>query len=100
MQNQKTNNLALISLILGILGLLGMLPLVGSFGAVVLGHMARGQIAQDPSQTGDSLALGGLVTGYIGLFLACAGVAFVMLYFGGMMAFLAFFGLAAGSGAI
>lgn len=95
---QKSNGLATASMILGILGLLGFLPLVGSILAVALGHMARNQIAQDSSQTGDGMAMVGLITGYLGLLFACAGVAFVFLYFGGIMAFLAFVGVAGAMG--
>lgn len=91
---QKTNSLAIISAVLGVLGIIGMLPLLGSVGAVVTGHMARGQIAQDPGQDGSSYATLGLVTGYLGLLAACAGLAFMVVWFGGFAAILAFAGLA------
>ena len=81
---QKQNNsLAIISLIMGLLGLFGLIPLIGSILAVVLGHLARRQIAADPTQAGDGLALTGLITGYIGLVLACSGLLVVTLFFGG-----------------
>ena len=88
---QKQNNsLAIISFIMGLTGLLGLIPLIGSILAVVLGHLARRQIAADPTQSGDGLALTGLITGYIGLVLACSGILVVTLFFGGsIMAVLA-----------
>jgi len=77
---QKTNNLALASLVMGILGLTGFVPLLGSVMAVVLGHMARAQLAEDPSQGGEGLATGGLITGYLGLGLSCLGTMAVMVW--------------------
>jgi len=83
---QKQNNsLAVVSFILGLLGLVGLLPLIGSLFAIVLGHMARRQIAADPSQDGDGLALTGLVVGYIGLVLACSGLLVWLLFSGGSL---------------
>jgi len=88
---QKQNNsLAIISFIMGILGLFGLIPLIGSILAVVLGHLARRQIAADPSQDGDGIALAGLIMGYVGLVLACSGILVMTLFFGGsIMAFFA-----------
>ena len=81
---QKQNNsLAIISCIMGFLGLFGLIHLIGSILAVVLGHLARRQIAADPTQDGDGLALTGLITGYIGLVLACSGILVLALFFGG-----------------
>jgi hypothetical protein len=65
-----TSVLAIVSLVLGILGL----PLIicSIFGmpvqlaAIVTGHIARVQIAKDPTQSGAGLALGGLICGYLG----------------------------------
>lgn len=83
---QKQNNsLAVVSLILGLLGLFGLLPLIGSLLAIILGHMARRQIAADPTQDGDGLALTGLITGYIGLVVACSGFLVAMMFFGGSL---------------
>jgi hypothetical protein len=60
----QTNMLAIASLTLGIL----WLGWLGSFAAVIAGHMARRQIAtSNGSQTGNGLATAGLVLGYIGL---------------------------------
>jgi hypothetical protein len=66
----QTNLLAIASLALSLFWLAGM----GSIGAVVLGHMAKRQIAaSDGRQTGDTLATAGLVIGYL-------GVAFMLIY--------------------
>ena len=57
------------SLVLGILGLLCP-TLIPAIVAVVLGHKALGQIRRsDGSLGGGGLAIGGLVTGYIGILL-------------------------------
>ena len=83
---QKQNNsLAIVSLVLGLCGLFGLLPLIGSILAVILGHIARHQIAADSTQDGDGLAMAGLITGYIGLVLACSGFLVAMLFFGGSL---------------
>ena len=92
--NKQTNSLAIASAVLGVLGIIGVLPLVGSIGAIICGHMARGQIAQNPGQDGDGFATLGLVTGYLAIVLACVSVAVVVVWFGGMAAFLAFIGIA------
>ena len=93
----KTNNLAVISLVLGVLGLVGILPFIGSIGAIITGHMARGQLRMNSNETGDGLALGGLITGYLGVVAACAGVMLFLFVFGGL-AMLGIAGAAAGGG--
>ncbi|MFT5680188.1 MAG: hypothetical protein ACI8RZ_001094 [Myxococcota bacterium] len=82
---KQNNSLAIISLILGLCGLFGLLPLIGSILAIILGHMARRQIAANPEQDGDGLALTGLLSGYIGLVLACTGFLVMMMFFGGSL---------------
>jgi Domain of unknown function (DUF4190) len=60
----KTNPMAIASLALSLFWLGGL----GSVGAVVLGHMAKREIARSQGrQTGANLATAGLVIGYIGL---------------------------------
>lgn len=60
----QPNVLAILSLALSLFWLVG----VGSIGAVVLGHMAKRQIAaSDGRQTGASLATAGLIIGYVGV---------------------------------
>ena len=82
---QQNNSLAIVSLVMGVMGLLGLLPLIGSILAIILGHIARRQIASDHTQSGEGLALVGLITGYVGLVLACAGFMVAMLFFGGSL---------------
>ena len=59
------NTLAVVSLVLGIVGLV-VIPFLGSIGAVITGHMARKQI-REGGEGGDGMAVGGLVTGYLGI---------------------------------
>ncbi len=60
----QTNVLAILSLVLSLIWIAGL----GSIGAVVLGHMAKRQIAESNGrQTGAGLATAGLVIGYIGI---------------------------------
>jgi hypothetical protein len=60
----QTNLLAILSLVLSLIWVAGL----GSIGAVVLGHMAKRQIAaSNGSQTGEGLATAGLAIGYIGI---------------------------------
>ena len=40
---------------------------LGSILAVVFGHVALGQIARTPGQSGRGLAVAGIVLGYLGL---------------------------------
>jgi hypothetical protein len=63
----KTNSLAIVSLVTGIVGWTAM-PLIASIAAIVTGHIARRQIRESHGmETGDGLALGGLVLGYLSL---------------------------------
>lgn len=68
----KTSSLAVWSLILGILSIfLFCLPLVMAIPAVICGHTALSRIKRSGGMmTGDGLAIGGLVTGYIGIAMA------------------------------
>jgi hypothetical protein len=70
--------MAIVSLILGALSWV-MLPVVGAIVAVVTGHMAKKEIRESGGWlTGDGLATGGLVLGYVNLGLAVIGVCFLM----------------------
>lgn len=83
-----TSGLATASLVLGILSWV-TLPLLGAVGAVVCGHMARRDIrASRGALGGDGLAIGGLVLGYAHLVLWIIGIAFVLVFFGGLAAVL------------
>ena len=81
----QNSTLAIISLICGILG---MTVCCGSFVvslvAVVLGFMARGKASSDPASYGGAgLALGGIITGAIGLL---GSLIVIILYFFGFAA--------------
>lgn len=63
-QLPTTNALAVISMVAGIIGLF----FFGSLIAVICGHISRAQIrSSNGRETGDGMALAGLITGYIGL---------------------------------
>jgi VIT1/CCC1 family predicted Fe2+/Mn2+ transporter len=56
---QKTNGKAIASLVLSLLGF--------SILGVIFGHIARGEIRRsNNTQTGDGLALAGLIIGWVG----------------------------------
>ena len=80
-----SQTLAIVSLVAGILGLtLCCGTLIPSIVAVVLGFMARGKAASDPANyAGGGLALGGLITGGLGILLNIVWLIFV-LFFNGM----------------
>lgn len=86
----QTSALAIVSLIFGILAWV-MLPVLGPIVAVITGHMARAEIRRSQGQmTGDGLAVGGLVLGYLQFALLVVGVIFLFLFFGGIAAIAAF----------
>ncbi len=75
-----SNTLAVTSLVLGIVGLV-VIPFLGSIAAVVTGHIARRQI-RERGEGGDGLAIGGLVTGYLGAaFWLLIGLFFLVIPF-------------------
>jgi hypothetical protein len=64
-QPQPTNSMALTSMILGLLGLF-VAWIFTAIPAVICGHIARKQIRTSGGlQTGDGMALTGLITGYL-----------------------------------
>jgi hypothetical protein len=73
-----SNGLAIASLVCGILGFMMCFPAIG---AIVCGHLARSQIKANPTQSGDGLALAGLITGYVVLGMGVLGIIayFVMI---------------------
>lgn len=80
----STSGLAIASLVTGI----SSLPLCAfcfgapaSIAAIVLGHLARGQIRRSSGmKTGSGLALAGLITGHVTLGLFVAGCALFLLF--------------------
>jgi len=77
----KTNTMALVSLIAGILGLT-LFPLLGSIAAVITGNIGRKEIAaSNGAETGDGLAMAGLIMGWIGVGLGVLGICVACLFF-------------------
>ncbi|HOV96336.1 MAG TPA: DUF4190 domain-containing protein [Thermomonas sp.] len=89
---RQTNSLAVVSLVCGILGWT-LLPFLGSIIAIICGHMARSEIRRSPdTQEGDGLAVAGLVMGYLVIAFSVLAVIGVILFFGGLAAFVALVG--------
>lgn len=87
---QRTSSLAIISLIAGLLGWT-FAPWLGSIIAIITGHMARAEIRSDPEGLdGDGLAIAGLVLGWSMILLSLLTLFAVLLFFGGLAAFVAF----------
>ncbi len=87
MDAKPTNSLAVVSLVCGIAAWLGI-PILGSIAAVVTGHLARGQLRARPgAESGEGLALAGLILGYANLALGCIAVIVGVLIFTGLLAF-------------
>lgn len=70
----KTSPLAIWSLVLGILGVVLFLVCIGplfAIPAIICGHLAHSQVKRSGGTlTGGGIALGGLITGYVGIGLA------------------------------
>ncbi|HEY1137922.1 MAG TPA: DUF4190 domain-containing protein [Xanthomonadaceae bacterium] len=84
MNERKTSTLAIVSLIAGILGWT-LLPILGSLGAIITGHMARGEIRRsNGALDGDGMALIGLVLGWLSVIISVLGILFIFLFLGGL----------------
>jgi len=89
---RQTSSLAVTSLVTGLLGWT-LLPWLGSIIAIITGHMARAEIRRNPDTLeGDGLAVAGLVLGWATVVLTLVGIALMILFFGGILAFLAAMG--------
>jgi hypothetical protein len=87
---KQTSSLAIISLVSGILGWT-LVPWLGSLVAIITGHMARAEIRRNPdTMEGDGIAVAGLVLGWLSIGLTVLAIFVVILFFGGLAAFLAF----------
>jgi len=73
-----TSTLAVASLVCGLLGLLCGFA---SIGAVVTGHLARGEIKRNPHLSGKGLALTGLILGYFVIALIVVVLAIYLVAF-------------------
>ena len=72
-----TNTMAILSLVAGIAGL-SLLPFVGSVVAVILGPIAKRDIAASAgAQTGEGLATAGTILGWVGIGLTVLGVCLI-----------------------
>ncbi len=70
----STNTMAILSLIAGIAGL-SVLPFIGSIVAVILGPIAKRDIAASGgAQGGEGLATAGTILGWVGIGLTVLGV--------------------------
>ena len=80
----STSALAVASLIAGIFSWI-LMPFIAGVVAVICGHMARGEIKRsNGTLEGDGLAIAGLVLGYAMFALTIVGIAFLLLFFGGL----------------
>ncbi len=78
----STSGMAIASLVLSILGLIGVLPLIGSIVGVILGYMAKGQIAGSRGRIGgEGVAKGGIVVGWIAIVLWGVITCLLLLFF-------------------
>lgn len=79
----KTNVLAIVSLVCGILSVIGMCCYVGiAMGpaALVTGFLARKQIAEsNGAESGDGMALAGMICGAVGLLAFFAVIALAVI---------------------
>ena len=67
MPTTQTSTMAVFSLVLGVLSWI-LLPIIGAFGAIITGHMARREVQQAAGRlSGDGLAIAGLILGYLNL---------------------------------
>lgn len=92
-----THTLAVVSLIAGILTWVSI-PLVAfmvpaapltALVAVITGHMARSAIRRQPGRySGDGMAIGGLILGYLQLALTVLVLVVGALFFGGILGLL------------
>ena len=90
---KTTSTLAVVSLVAGILGWT-LLPLIGSLGAIIAGHMARGEIRRSAGTIdGDGYAIAGLVLGWGSVIVSIVGVLLVVVFFGGIAVLLGWLGL-------
>ncbi len=77
-----TNTMAIVSLVASILSWV-FFPFVAAIVGVVTGHMARRAIkASYGAESGDGLAIAGLIIGYLNLATYCFALLFFVLIFG------------------
>jgi hypothetical protein len=93
----QTSTLAIVSLVTGILSWF-ILPILGGIVAVITGHMARKEIRNSfGTQTGDILAILGLILGYLNLIVSCVLPVLILAGFISVGGILALCGIASES---
>jgi hypothetical protein len=76
-EHRKTNHLAVASLVLGVASFLFLGP-VASVPGVIIGHIGRKQIREsNGAQTGDGLAIAGLVVNYLNILFVLLAMVFI-----------------------
>ena len=89
---KRTSTPAVISLVSGLLGWT-LVPWLGSIAAIITGHMARAEIRREAETTeGDGLAVAGLVLGWSMVAVSVLALIMIILFFGGLLAFLGWMG--------
>jgi len=87
---RRLSTLAVVSLVAGLAGWT-IAPWIGSLVAIVTGHMARSELRRDPQGLeGNGFAVAGLVLGYAMIVLSLLSILAIVLFFGGLAAFIAF----------
>lgn len=79
----KSDPLAILSLVLSIAGLLGFCCgffLMAGIAGIICGHIALSRMSKDPTMQGRGLAMAGVIIGYVGV----AGWLAWILLFGGL----------------
>lgn len=78
-----TSGLAIGSLVASILGLT-LVPTIGSIVGVILGYMAKRQIAESGGTVGgEGMAKAGIIIGWVGIGLTVLGICAFIAIFGG-----------------
>ena len=92
LDSKQTSVTAIVSLVAGILGW-SIAPWLGSIVAIITGHMARAEIRRNPeTKDGDVMAVIGLVLGWSMMICSVLAVIAIVLFFGGLAAFIAVVG--------
>ena len=86
--NARTSGTAIASLVFGVLSWFA-LPFIGALLAIILGHMARGEIRRAPPGTidGEGMAVAGLVLGWAHIVIIACLIVFVFMFLGGLAFF-------------
>ncbi len=86
-RSHPTSGLAVASMILGILSVTFVVPAVSGIAGAICGHLARARIRRSGETiAGDGMAVAGLITSYIGLFIILLALVFAFAIIGAGMA--------------